>query len=40
MTQEGWDIEGNEINGVINDTDIPRFQEGLGPIRRVTPDAF
>ena len=40
VAQEGCDIEENELTGVMNDTDVPRFQDGLGPSRRVTPDAF
>ena len=40
MAQEGCDIVENEINRIINDTDVTRFQEGLGPMRRVIPDPF
>ena len=40
MAQEQCDIVENEINGISNDADVPRFQGGFEPLRRVIPDPF
>lgn len=38
---QGWcDVVEKEINGIINDADVPRFQGGLRPFRRVIQDPF